>query len=180
MATVPTNRTWAVGEIVTAARLNALRDSLDWSQGDFPRCHVYDGTGITMTNATATLVTWNSEVYDNDTMHSTSSNTSRVTFTTAGLYEVHFRITLGGGSTITTLDMMCRLNANGASGGGTLIRTQPWESGAGLRTAELQFRRAFSAGDYVELFVTQASGANRSLSSTSFGSMCQAHWMAAS
>lgn len=178
MATVPSPRTWAVGEYVTAARLNDVRDALNFKLTNYPHCHVYDGTGITMTNATATLVTWDSEVYDNDTMHSTSTNTSRITFTTAGLYQVDCRLTVAGGTTFTTLDLMCRLNAAGASGGGTLVRTQPWETAAGLRTAQLSFARAFSASDYIEFWLTQASGANRSLSSANLGSMCQARWIA--
>ena len=180
MATIPTPRTWSPGEILTAPRMNAeLRGALAFLL-DPPRCHAYDASSLALPNATTTLVTFDSEVYDTDAMHSTSSNTSRVTFTTAGLYEVHYRITLGGGTAITQLDLMARLNAAGAPTGGTSLRTQPFESGGSLKTAELQFRRFFYAGDYIELFATQASGATRNLSALSLGTMVQARWVGVS
>ena len=180
MATIPNPRTWSPSEVLTAPRMNAeLRDALAFLL-DPPRCHAYDASSLALPNATTTLITFDSEIYDTDAMHSTSSNTSRVTFTTAGLYEVHYRITLGGGTAITQLDLMARLNAEGFTSGGTSLRTQPWESGGSLKTAELQFRRFFSAGDYIELFATQTSGATRNLSALSLGTMAQARWVGVS
>ena len=69
---------------MTAARLNTeVRDALDFLL-DPPRLWAYDASGLALANATTTLITFDSEIYDTDTMHSTSTNTSRCTFTTAG------------------------------------------------------------------------------------------------
>jgi len=179
MATVPGTRTWSVGEDITASRLNLeLRDALDFLLTDHPHCHVSDTTGTTMTNGTSTLVPFDGETYDNDTMHSTVTNNSRVNFTTAGLYEIMARVTITGGTTITTMDLNVRLNSAGSSSGGTSIRTQPWDTGGSLKMAELYFHRPFAAADYIEVFLQQSSGANRTTSATTIGTMVQARWIA--
>jgi hypothetical protein len=49
-------------------------------------CRVYNSGNQTISNATWTDLTFDSELYDTDTMHDTSSNTNRITFTTAGVY----------------------------------------------------------------------------------------------
>lgn len=51
-------------------------------------CSVYNDAAITLSNDTATAVAMNTEVYDTDTMHDTSTNNSRVIFKTAGKYIV--------------------------------------------------------------------------------------------
>lgn len=54
----------------------------------FPACEVTDAGSISIPNNTATELTFGTETFDTDTMHSTSANTGRLTATTAGLYLV--------------------------------------------------------------------------------------------
>mgnify|MGYP001569420994 CR=1 FL=1 len=64
---------------------SAIRDNLNFLYGA-PSCRVYNSANESITTATDTTVTFNSERWDNDTMHAGSSGT--VTFTTAGRYIV--------------------------------------------------------------------------------------------
>lgn len=84
-----TPRTWAVGETLTAANLNTyLRDNTSFL-GSGPIVSVSAGAATTMTTAgTWYPVAFNTETVDTDNMHSTVSNTSRLTATTAGYYLV--------------------------------------------------------------------------------------------
>ena len=87
MATVPSPRTWAVGELLTAAKLNTdLRDGINFLLNP-PRALITDPTPTSISGSTMTTLSWGSEEYDNDGGHSTSSNTSRYTVQTAGRYE---------------------------------------------------------------------------------------------
>lgn len=83
-----TPKSWATNEVVTAANMNThLRDNVAFL-GSPPACSVYNSAPVSVANSTLTLLGANSENYDTDTMHSTSVNTSRITFTTAGRYQV--------------------------------------------------------------------------------------------
>lgn len=49
------------------------------STPSFVGCQVYSSTGVSTSNGVETLMTWNTEDFDTDGFHSTSSNTSRMT-----------------------------------------------------------------------------------------------------
>lgn len=84
--TVP--KTWATNEVITSANANThWRDNLTFL-GAPPQCSVFNSGAQSIANATTTVLTANSEDFDNDTMHSTVSNTSRITATTAGRYLI--------------------------------------------------------------------------------------------
>ena len=53
-----------------------------------PMCKAESTTDQTIPTAEWTLVPWSAEEYDTDGMHSTSSNTERITFNTPGRYRV--------------------------------------------------------------------------------------------
>lgn len=53
-----------------------------------PACHVFNSANISIPNDTATALTFNSERYDTDTMHSTATLTGRITIVTEGIYIV--------------------------------------------------------------------------------------------
>lgn len=71
-----------------------------WAQDglyfDPPACRVFNVGAQTIPDITITTVTFDSERYDTDGMHSTSVNTGRITFNTAGLYLVVGNVTFGG------------------------------------------------------------------------------------
>lgn len=51
-------------------------------------CRAYNSATENISNASLTLITFNSESWDTDTMHDTSTNTGRITIKTAGKYIV--------------------------------------------------------------------------------------------
>lgn len=55
-------------------------------------CLVYRNTTLNVPNNSNTTITWNAEDYDTDSMHSTLVNTERITFNTAGKYQVNVQI----------------------------------------------------------------------------------------
>jgi len=65
-------------------------------------------TGIA--NATQTAVTFTTEDYDTHNFHSTSSNTSRVTPTVAGLYTVRGAVSVIGQTDYTFVESTLRFN----------------------------------------------------------------------
>jgi hypothetical protein len=92
-------------------------------------------------------------------MHSTSANTSRVVFNTPGIYQVtafaRFTFNATGYRQLNV-----RLNAGGNSGQGSTLTTfaqpaAPTTSTSISRTFDLIVT---TAGDYIELFLTQTSG----------------------
>jgi len=94
---------------------------------------------------TYTAVTWDTESYDTDAFHSTSSNTSRITIPTglAGYYSIYYGISVSNGDLSAV---------GGISKNGTRINSFiGWKSianGAGGYSANLILNLA--VGDYVE------------------------------
>ncbi len=75
-----TDRTWVAGEVVTAAYLNTyLRDNMKWLSTDKPMVRAYRTASQTITNATYTGIQMTTEIFDNASIHSTTSNTDRFT-----------------------------------------------------------------------------------------------------
>lgn len=148
-----TPRSWSTSDGITAARLNDISGDLNFLYGA-PRCRVYKTTNFATATATAAAVTFNAERYDNDSMHSTSSNTSRITMTTAGVYLVGACIEWTGNAT-GAREAAIRLN------GSTVLASDlvPLTGSAGASCIQVvQCVYAFSAADYVEVRVTQSSG----------------------
>ena len=116
-------------------------------------CRIYNSANINIgTSGTAQTLTFDSERFDYDGMHSTSSNTSRITFNTAGVYYFQGNITFALNTTGIRKGIVL------LNGGTTIART------AGLATTGLSHDLqvagvyAFSAGDYIELQAYQNSG----------------------
>jgi hypothetical protein len=76
-------------------------------------------TGIT--SGTSTATTYTTEDLDSHNFHSTAVNTSRVTPTVAGWYDVRGAICLAGATDYTILE--CFLRKNGATGIAPAFRT---------------------------------------------------------
>ena len=142
---------FTTGQIVTEANLDTLSDDITFLAGP-PRCRVYNSAAISVANATDQALTFNSERYDTDTMHSTAANTSRITFTTAGTYTIKGHVSFAANAT-GQRTLMVRL------GGATILavqKTQATSAGSVELTVDTEY--AFTAGQYVELVVSQNSG----------------------
>ena len=117
-------------------------------------CRVFNSAQIAIPNAALTALTFDSERWDTDTMHSTSSNTNRITFTTAGKYIVGGNVEWLA-NTIGIRDVVIRLN------GATRILWQSLGAGAAPFNTPIQSVATmynFAAADYIELMVVQTSG----------------------
>lgn len=171
MATIPSQATKAVGEKVSAALWNDdVRDAVDYLL-DPPRCQVYQATGQTFTNgAAAAAVTFDAETYDSDGMHDNVTNNSRITFVTAGTYILHVYTDLPA-ATYTVYTVTLRIN------GTTSIRTLAFVNPAG-GFIRFTIERAFSASDYLEVLLTQTSGANRVAATGNNVTGVTARWVA--
>lgn len=149
-----TQRTWTTGDDITAARLNTyLRDDVGFLATP-PSCRVYNNANISHSSSGSNqYLTFNTERFDTDTMHSTSVNTGRITFTTAGKYLVGGNITFAANST-GQRGVHVRLN------GTTVIANYGCETVAGGLETPLFVvgYYAFSASDYIELGCLQNSG----------------------
>lgn len=122
---------------------------------DPPGCSVYNSSAQSLANNTGTVLTANSENFDNDSMHSTSVNTSRITIQTAGRYLVIAAVSFSANST-GNRQVNFKKNGSGVAGGSLLDN-----SGASNSTAIVQVQSlVLAASDYVEVEATQRSGGN--------------------
>jgi hypothetical protein len=180
---IPTPLTAVAGTKVSASAFNAgVHDVFDFVMSTYPRVHAYVTPAQSIPNTGATgasnLIGWTAEIFDTDTMHDNGVNPGRITFQTAGMYEIDIQLSMAA-AVYSTLTLDVRLNAGGVFAAGTNLRTQPFTDGARSPT-QAQFRMTlqFIAGDYIECWVTQVSGAAANLNPTSNGSRIFAKWIA--
>ena len=121
---------------------------------------VWNSSTITgIANATWTAVTFNSEEFDTDAFHSTSTNTSRLTIPAGlgGTYSVKAQVSFGLSATGFR---QVRIYKNG-----TLYKA----SGEFIPSSSIYVAPTMStdmtlvAGDYIELYVYQSSGISQSI-----------------
>jgi hypothetical protein len=148
-----TPKTWNVGDILTASDMNTyVRDNTAFLNAP-PSARVYNDANISINNDTTTALTFNTERFDTDTIHNTSTNTNRLTCQTAGLYLIYGCVSWAAnnaGSRSATI----RLN------GSTIIAVSSILNlgAADLPRNVLSTVYSLSASDYVELTAYQNSG----------------------
>lgn len=148
--TTPTTK--STGDGLTAGEWNAqIRDNFTFLQSP-PRCAISRSSAQSIANNTITALTFDTEQYDTDTMHSTVSSTSRVTATTEGLYAMTASVQFAANTTgVRTVSIVLN-NA-------TTLVTQDAEN-LGVNAIKLNVATQYflSTGDYVEVQVRQDSG----------------------
>ena len=112
-------------------------------------------TSQTIPNDTVTAVTWNSEVYDTDTIHSTSTNTDRFTIPTGKGGYWYISVFLNWNN-MTTGSRRIYINKNGSEQ--LTARNDSASTGYWDMTANGVISCA--AGDYLSVTVFQTSGGN--------------------
>lgn len=134
--------------------VNAALDALDAAVGSPPRARVYHNANQSIANNTLTALNFNSERFDTDVIHDTSTNNNRLTCKTAGtyliilnaLFDVHatgwrlFSIRLNGSTTIAD------------------TRAQAITVGSIGTAGEVSTVYSLAVNDYVEAMVLQTSG----------------------
>lgn len=150
------------GDVTTGTTITSTWGNLVGNATDFlanpPSCRVYNNAVQSIPHTTVTALTFNSERYDTDTMHSTSSNTSRITFNTAGLYLVSFSLTMTTNTDWTLIATQIRINGGVAVGKNQIGTLTVNDDASQTLTAVYKF----AAADYVEACVYQRNGASAS------------------
>lgn len=163
MGTIPSNPSFTPGQKLTAAQLSSMTAVTDfWANP--PRCSVYQNTVTSFTSGTYAVVLFDAELFDivqsgDSEMHSTSTNTSRITIRTTGKYEVAAQLAFAANSTGNRL-LQIRQNAGGVQTNGTLLLQSGVTPSVGTTTyvSPPPVEHQLAAGDHVELFGLQTSG----------------------
>ncbi len=157
-----TPRTWTDPEVVTAAMMNAeVRDNMNFLR-QHHGCRVYKSANQTIASGNNDVLTFNSEVYDTDAYHSTTTNTSRITIGTGldGYYLVLARAVSDADATNHNVaELSLRKNAAGNPASGTQLdvargvgHTVQWS------LPPLAWSGPLVVGDYIECFFLSAVG----------------------
>lgn len=129
--------------------------ALDAGLGFRERARVYNSGNITCTTGVNKLLTFNTEDFDTANMHSTSSNTGRLTAPVAGVYFMHAEGHFGNNA-VGYRRLELRLD-----GATTISTTQIAPSGGAVGTnMAVSTMYSLSAGAYVECWAFQNSGGN--------------------
>lgn len=116
---LPTPPYRSARELITTNVWNGdIIDSLLYLLSLLPSARVYNSGAISVAQATPTLLTFDSERYDNDTIHDNVTNPGRLTCRTAGKY--HIFGSAGFASLGNPAESQLRIQLNGA----TLIDVQ--------------------------------------------------------
>jgi hypothetical protein len=133
---------------------------------DPPGCHLTFTAFPLFSHNTNTLLSWNSEVADNDTMHSNATNPSHVVINTAGLYEVSVNLSFEPNSTGRRV-VMVGVNTNGvvpAPGASTFVaQDNRQHANSGSCSVAVGVVEPLAVGDYLQVWAYQDSGASLSL-----------------
>lgn len=173
--TVPASASEAPGNFLTGALWNAQVKALTDFVTGAPSAQLYASTAQSVPDGTgATILALDSEVWDSDGGHSTTTNTSRYTVQVAGKYLVLGTMTFGNN---TSGIRGVGINVNGNSVRGSTVQSTT------LPTANTWVGQAntviqCAVGDYIEMYCFQTSGAALSTNpSTKFGPALVVLWV---
>lgn len=177
--TVPVSASEAPGNYLTGALWNAqVKAIMDFLSGSgtngVPRFKGWASTAQALATGTADVaITLDTEDYDSDNGHSTSTNTSRYTIQVAGTYRI---VALGGFSTNATGNRKLGININGAAARAGSIQQPGMASNSWNACVVTEL--ACSVGDYIEIAMWQTSGGSLSTAaSAGFGPALMVCWI---
>ena len=150
------------GDPLPAAYLNTTRANGAWFS-EPPQCSVYNSSVQSVPDATITAMLCGSESLDNNGMHSTTSNTSRITAVAAGRYT--FTGTASFAANATGMRRLTfRLN------GTTEYDLVQVAASSVLSNVILSASRTFTlaVNDYAEMTVYQSSGGALNVTALAF------------
>jgi hypothetical protein len=112
---------------------------------------VYNSGSISIPNGTAPILTFNSERYDSNGLHSTSVNTSRLTAPSAGIYIIGAATAFAANAT-GMRSIAIRIN------GTTFIAGNTTPAASGEQSMIVVSAWSMAIGDYAETTAYQNSG----------------------
>ena len=126
------------------------------SMSSMPRCRLYNSAAQTASSGSNLTLLWDTETYDVGSMHSTASNTSRITIPSDGYYFFHGHIAWVAGTADTW--RLVRLYKNGA----TEICSYYGLPSVNTKSFSVSITQVVAAvaGDYFELMAYQDTGGN--------------------
>ena len=146
--------------------------------GGFVGCSLYNSASQSISNNTLTAITYNSENFDTDSFHDTSSNTSRITIPSGkgGKYQINF-MTNGDGGYAGIWETFVYKNGSSILGAFSVPSlTSPYNFGAcPIFTGVLDL----AVADYVEIFIRQTSGTSKSIYNNGGGGFLDATYLGA-
>jgi hypothetical protein len=158
---------FATGAVLTEAQLDSLSDDIAFLANP-PKCRVYKSAALSVANSTSTRLTFDSELFDTDTMHSTSVNTGRITITTAGRYTFSANLDWAPNATGSRQAYFIINNATVIPG---QAHAANQEAGYSTYQSPAFGPYTLSAGDWVELEVRQNSGGALNLTTCQFAAL---------
>jgi len=123
-----------------------------------PGCRLTNSASQALPASTITFLTFDTERFDTDNMHSPTVNTGRITIQTAGVYMVGCGMEITPGTGCTRL--ICGIRLNRGLAGADVMRND-WQLTTGAYggvTMNPVGLWKFNAGDYIEVYTYQASG----------------------
>ena len=176
---VPSQGTVAVGDKITASLWNDdVRDAVNFLISP-PRVKVYKTANQSIANSAWACLTWNAEAFDSDTMHDNATSNSRITFTTAGTYQITYNALWANNST-GLRNHTIEKNGTTTQGSGTTI-IEPFAISPVAAThsgASISVMASFVAGDWIQAFAWQNSGGALNLAGvTEAHSSFSARWV---
>lgn len=148
----------ATGAAANAAVINSPLEELDAAIPGDIGARVYNSANITIPTATQTALTFNSERYDTNGIHSTVTFTGRLTAQIAGRYLIIGSVSWASGT--ATRQASIRLN-----GTTSIAFNTNYIASALTLVQPVATIYVLGMGDYVELMVFQNTGGNLDIQS---------------
>lgn len=152
-----------------------MRDNIAWLATDSPAARAYNNAALTITTGTDTVLTLNSERFDNASVHSTSVNTGRMTIPSGGggkylaLAQIAWANDTGGD------ERLLQIIINASSTLGQDMRGASATNGYAKQSITVTW--AMSAADYVTMNAEHNKGSDLQIqSATSYSPEFQVFW----
>ena len=154
----------ATGTVPPASWGDQVRDNLEFLI-DPPTVSAFHSVAVSVATATTVALAANSENFDNNAMHSTVTNNSRITIQTAGRYLFFASVGFDTGAT-GVRQIVFRIN-----GGATFGNLQTAGAGGGTIALSTTGSAVLVVGDYVEVLARHTQGANLDVTLSEFGAL---------
>lgn len=155
-------KTYSVGDVLTASDMNTYqRDNISAIVTAqplvIPFARVYNDANITISDDTITTLTFNSETFDTDTIHDTSTNTDRLTCKTAGIYliDAQWKMTNSANG-----DRIIGIVLNGTT---TIARSRIRAAAGGTSILSVSTIYSLAVNDYLQATAWQDSGGDENV-----------------
>jgi hypothetical protein len=141
------------------ADMETIMDEIEWQGADRPCCLVTRSVAQTgIVTGTPTAITFDTEVFDNASMFTASSDT--ITVMRAGIYAIHGYVAIESNATGYRRPLI-----EAPSGLFVTIDARPAVNGDATHMT-ITAMTSLTVGQTVKLYVDQTSGANRSTAGT--------------